>query len=69
MNTQLAAYESCNHQLTFAASLDDAATCARCGAIALIERREPGDGATRIRWIASDKSLHNDSNPTDAVVH
>ena len=43
---------NCVHEVVFAPSLDDAAQCVRCGAIALIAKREPGDGAMRITWIA-----------------
>ena len=43
--------DTCEHQLIFTPALDHAATCARCGAIALIEPHEHQDGAASITWL------------------
>jgi len=51
----------CEHQLIFAPSLEHAATCARCGAIALIAPHDANDGAARIDWAVADVSIRNDS--------
>ncbi len=51
----------CNHQLIFTSSLDHAACCARCGAIALIEHK---DGEAHIKWIST---AHD--KPSDGAKH
>lgn len=60
MITYVPADQSCKHQLVFSAALDHAASCARCGAIALIERRDSLDGAARITWIAAEEASRDE---------
>ncbi len=60
MITYVSADHTCKHQLVFSAALDHAASCARCGAIALIARRDTMDGAAHITWIAAERTSRDD---------
>jgi hypothetical protein len=53
--------ETCKHELIFSPKLDDAASCARCGAIALIETREHKNGAAHITWVSAARTASGTS--------
>ena len=42
---------ACQHQLVFLPSLDDAASCARCGAIVLIAPQTANEHGVTLEWL------------------
>jgi hypothetical protein len=46
----------CEHQLIFSPALDDAATCARCGAIVLIAPPRHDESGVRLEWLPSERT-------------